>query len=57
MMSAQATAQDWRYIDLWDVISPDLFTDSAVHVTPVGSRQLAERVGKAMLDLIGRQKP
>jgi hypothetical protein len=56
LMTGQASAQGWRYIDLWDVISSDLFTDSAVHVTPVGSRQLAERVGTAMLDLIGEQK-
>jgi hypothetical protein len=56
LISAQASAQGWHYIDLWNVISPDLFTDSAVHVTPVGSRQLAERVGKAIEDLIGTQK-
>ncbi len=31
-------------LDLWDSIAPDEFTDSPVHLTPAGARQLAEQI-------------
>jgi lysophospholipase L1-like esterase len=37
-----ARERDWIYLDLWDSISPSEFTDSPVHLTPAGTRQLAE---------------
>ncbi len=39
----QQAADDggWRYFDWWDRIAPDEFTDSPVHLTPAGSRQLS----------------
>src|SRR5690606_26249511 len=42
---AQTEAHGWRYLDLWDSIAPDEFTDSPVHLTPAGTRQLAEIIG------------
>ena len=42
---AQTQAHGWRYLDLWDSIAPDEFTDSPVHLTPAGTRQLAEIIG------------
>jgi len=38
-----------QIIDLWNLISSDQFTDSAVHLTPAGSRQLAAKVGELMM--------
>jgi hypothetical protein len=38
-----------QIIDLWNLISSDQFTDSAVHLTPTGSRQLAAKVGELMM--------
>jgi hypothetical protein len=49
LLQKQATANGWNYLDLWNLIPSDQFTDSAVHVTPTGSRQLAEKVGAAVL--------
>jgi hypothetical protein len=54
LMAEQVRANGWNYTDLWNIISPDQFTDSAVHVTPRGSKQLADRVGEIMM---GRPSP
>lgn len=44
LLAAQAQKQGWHYIDLWDVVSQTEYTDSAVHLTPMGEGQLAARV-------------
>ncbi len=54
-LAGQARAQGWTYVDSWNAISPALFTDSAVHLTPPGSRQLADRVGQIMMQAINNQ--
>lgn len=48
LLAEQARAHDWRYFDLWDAISPDEFTNSAIHITPAGTAQLAGLVGAAI---------
>jgi len=40
----EVEANGWVYVDLWDAIAPDEFTDSPVHLTPDGSSQLAEMI-------------
>lgn len=45
LLAQQARANGWRYLDLWDVIPPDEFTDTPVHLTPVGVRILSQYVG------------
>jgi lysophospholipase L1-like esterase len=44
LLGEMATANGWRYLDLWDSIAPDEFTNTPVHLTPKGSEQLAESV-------------
>lgn len=38
----------WNYIDLWDLLPPEEFTNSAIHLTPAGesllAKALAERI-------------
>lgn len=46
-----AQENDWHYLDLWDLINPDEFTDSPVHLTPDGSKQLAEHLESEILKL------
>ncbi|UCG25553.1 MAG: hypothetical protein JSW55_06075 [Chloroflexota bacterium] len=41
-LAAAAAGAGWDYLDLWDAISPDHFTDSPVHLTPAGTTQLAD---------------
>lgn len=48
---SQCQAQYWHCLDLWDSISPNEFTNSAVHLSPQGSAQLAQYIGQAILQL------
>ncbi len=49
LLKQQAHTQHWTYLDLWNTIPADQFTDSPVHLTPAGSHQLADQVGAAIL--------
>jgi hypothetical protein len=48
MMLARAVAQGWNYLDLWDIVPADQFTNSAIHMTPAGEKLLAEQVESAL---------
>ncbi len=52
LLSKAASNQAWHYLDLWDAIAPDDFTDSPVHLNPVGEMQLAQKIGDTMMQLI-----
>ena len=45
MLSAYADQRGWLYLDLWDAVAPDEFTNSAIHLTPKGSSLLAQMIG------------
>lgn len=52
-MLAEAAADSrvsgrWTYLDLWDAIPPDEFTDTPVHLTPEGTRQFATLLAPAI---------
>lgn len=49
MLLTQAEAGGWWLLDVWDVLPPDVFTDTPVHVTPEGARAYAARVIEAIL--------
>lgn len=36
MMAERSVYADWKYVDLWDFVPPEEFTNSAVHLTPQG---------------------
>jgi hypothetical protein len=55
LMAAQSQSNGWAYLDLWNIIPASEFTDSAVHLTPAGSSQLAGRVGAALLQIANRE--
>jgi hypothetical protein len=44
-----------NHLDRWDTIAPAEFTNSAVHLTPRGSAQLAERVGAAIVEIANQE--
>lgn len=41
-LAETAAAAGWNYLDLWDAIDPAEFTDTPVHLTPAGTRELAD---------------
>lgn len=50
--AAEPAAQGrWRYLDLWDAVPPGEFTDTPVHLTPEGTRLMAERVAERVISL------
>jgi hypothetical protein len=52
-MQETAAENNWNYLDLWDSIAPEEFTDSPVHLTPGGSAQLAELIVDTLTDTQG----
>jgi hypothetical protein len=48
LLADSAQENDWLYIDWWDAIAPDEFTDTPVHLTAEGSQQ----VGKMIVEWI-----
>lgn len=57
LMLAQAEIQGWRYLDLWNAVDPAEFTNTAVHLSPEGQRQMAGRVSTAILEIGNSAKP
>lgn len=47
-LAAAAGSAGWRYLDLWDAIPPAEFTDTPVHLTPAGTRLLAETLAPVL---------
>lgn len=48
LLAEAAAKNDWNYLDLWDSIAPSEFTDSPVHLTPEGSRQLSDFIREGL---------
>jgi hypothetical protein len=51
-MGAQAEANGWQYLDVWDLVPAGEFTNSAIHLTPAGEALLAEQIAKMIMPLI-----
>jgi hypothetical protein len=49
LLSAKAQANGWDYLDLWDLVPADQFTNSAIHMTPAGETMLAGQVTQSIL--------
>ena len=43
-----AAVRHWQYLDLWDLVPEDQFTNSAIHLTPGGETLLANKIAKAI---------
>jgi hypothetical protein len=48
MMAEKAIAQNWDYLDLWNLVPADQFTNSAIHLTPAGETLLTGQVRQAI---------
>ena len=48
MLAKTAVAQNWHYLDLWNAIPPEEFTDTPVHLTSEGNRLYAEQIAPAL---------
>jgi hypothetical protein len=50
MMFALSEENNWTYVDLWDILPADEFTNSAIHLTPAGEKMLAESLVPYVLE-------
>ena len=54
LMAEQSRQQGWNYLDLWNLVPASQFTNSAIHVTPLGSQMLADKVGAGIEALLNK---
>ncbi len=50
LISAEVAANEWDYLEWWDALPPDVFTDSPVHVSAEGTQLEAELLAPIVLD-------
>jgi hypothetical protein len=48
MLTQHAQSKNWKYLDLWDLVPAQEFTNSAIHLTPAGETLLADRIAAAI---------
>lgn len=49
LMQQRALASDWEYLDLWNLVPADEFTNTAIHLTPRGEAIFAQSLAQAIL--------
>jgi hypothetical protein len=49
-MAAWAEQGNWNYLDLWNSVPAEEFTNSAIHLTPAGEALLAGELENSILD-------
>ena len=48
LLADHVEERSWTYLDLWNLVPPAEFTNSAIHLTPAGERLLADRIADAI---------
>jgi hypothetical protein len=43
-LAARALQNHWQYLDVWDLVPMQQFTNTPVHLTPSGESLLAEKL-------------
>jgi hypothetical protein len=56
LLSNLALEKSWHYLDLWDTVPASEFTNSAIHLTPKGTTQLAGGIAQAIIVLTGMKR-
>ena len=57
MLAETATTEGWKYVDLWDAIPPEEFTDTPVHLTPRGVGIVADLLAEILADGSAEMSP
>jgi hypothetical protein len=53
----EAQNAEWNYLDLWNVIPPDYFSDAGLHLSAAGERLLIEQINPALQSMGCDQQP
>jgi lysophospholipase L1-like esterase len=51
MLAAQSLAHGWDYLDLWQLLPAQEFTNSAIHVTPAGEAEISRKIATAISNI------
>jgi hypothetical protein len=51
MMVLEASKQEWTYLDLWDAVPAEMFTDNAIHYSPEGVDLAVDRMSGTILHI------
>ena len=51
LLADHASENNWNYMDLWDLVPMDEFTNSAVHLTPHGESLLTAQVAREIQNI------
>ena len=49
LLAGEAQSHGWRYLDLWDAVGNDQFTDSPIHLSAEGNARLAATLSGPIL--------
>jgi hypothetical protein len=49
MLAGRAAAKNLPYLDLWNLVPANEFTNSAIHLTPQGEKTLADQIGTQLV--------
>jgi len=52
LLAAESAQNGWHYLDLWDAVPNPEFTNSAIHVTPLGSQILADQIASSVNQIL-----
>ena len=50
LLREESQTNQWNYLDLWNVVPPQEFTNTAVHLNPNGTAIFARLLGRAILE-------
>lgn len=50
LLSEYSMANSWFYLDLWDAIPSNEFTNTAIHITPLGTAQFSALLEQAIIN-------
>ena len=54
-MLEESISKGWRYHDIWDLVPPEAFTDSAIHYSPLGVEWVARSIIEFMNDALNEE--
>lgn len=56
-IAKEAQNAQWNYLDLWNAISPEYFSDAGLHLSAAGERLLIEQINPTVQSIGCDQKP
>jgi hypothetical protein len=54
ILEGKVQESSWSYLDLWDVVPANMFTDSAIHYSPEGAERVVEQLSDPILSMINQ---